>query len=53
MNEVARTLNAAEFDMTCRRIADRALGLVPGDASGDDLDAAAVALTKPALQRRG
>ena len=54
MNEVARTLNAAEFDMlTCRRMAERARALVPGDASEDERDAAAVLLTKSALQRRG
>jgi hypothetical protein len=53
MNEVARTLNAAEFDMTCRRMADRALELVPNDASENELDAAAMALTKSALTRRG
>lgn len=53
MNEVARTLNAAEFDMTCRRMADRARELVPEDASEDERDAAAVALTRSALQRRG
>ena len=52
-NEVARTPNAAEFDMTCRRMADRAMQLVPNDASEDELDAAAVALTKSALKRRG
>jgi hypothetical protein len=53
MNEVARTLNAAEFEMTCRRIADRALALVPNDASEDERDPAAVSLTKSALQRCG
>jgi hypothetical protein len=53
MNEVARTLNAAEFEMTCRRIADRALALVPNDAPEDERDAAAASLTKSALQRCG
>jgi hypothetical protein len=53
MNEVARTLNAAEFDMTCRRMADRARALVSGDAAEGERDVAAAALTKSALQRRG
>lgn len=52
-NEVARALNAAEFDMVCRRMAGHAETLVPGDASDDQLDAAAVELTRSALRRRG
>lgn len=52
-NEVARALNAAEFDMTCRRMADHARALVPDDASEAALDAAAAGLTKSALQRHG
>ena len=39
--------------MTCRRMADRAVQLAPNDASENEFDAAAVALTKSALQRRG
>jgi hypothetical protein len=52
MNEVARTLNAAEFDMTCRRMANRTVELLPNDVSEDELDAAAAALTKSSLKRR-
>lgn len=52
-NELARTLNAAEFDMTCRRMGDHARALVPDDASEEDLDAAAAALTRTALQGHG
>lgn len=52
-NEVARTLNAAEFDMTCRRMETCARGLVPEDASEQAIDAASVDLTRSALQRHG
>jgi hypothetical protein len=52
LNEVARVLNAAEFDMTSRRMQGRAGQLVLGDASETDLDMAAVELTKSALRRR-
>jgi hypothetical protein len=52
-NEVARTLNAAEFDMTCRRMATHAHTLVPDDASEDELDAVAAGLTRSALQPHG
>jgi hypothetical protein len=34
---VARTLNAAEFDMTCRRVQEHARALVPDAASEDEL----------------
>lgn len=53
MNEVARSLNIAEFDMTCRRMAGSAARIVPDDASDDELDQAAVELTRSALKRRG
>jgi hypothetical protein len=53
VNEVARALNLAEFDMTCRRMAGAAAKLVADDASEDDLDRAAVELTRSALKRRG
>lgn len=53
VNEVARALNIAEFEMTCRRMASSAAQLVPNDASEDDLDQAAVELTRSALKRRG
>jgi hypothetical protein len=36
-NEVARTLNAAEFDMTCRRVQEHARASVPDAASEDEL----------------
>jgi hypothetical protein len=39
MNEVARTLNAAEFEMTCRGMAARAGALVSSDVSEDERDA--------------
>lgn len=52
-NEVARVLNGAEFDMTCRRMADQARTLVPGDASEAALDEAAADLTSSALRRHG
>jgi hypothetical protein len=53
VNEVARALNVAEFEMTCRRMADVAGKLVADDASEDEIDQAAVDLTKFALKRRG
>lgn len=52
-NEVARALNAAEFDMTTRRMAAHARALVPDDASEAALDAAAATLTRSALRRHG
>jgi hypothetical protein len=52
-NEVARAVNVAEFEMTCRRMAGAAGKLVANDASEDDLDQAAVELTRSALKRRG
>jgi hypothetical protein len=52
-NEVARALNAAEFDMTCRRMAGHDRTLVPDDASEATLDAAAAELTRSALRRHG
>jgi hypothetical protein len=51
LNEVARALNIAEFDMTCRRMADHANTLVPGNTSESDLDRIAVELTASALKR--
>lgn len=53
LNEVARTLNIAEFEMTCRRMAGRARELVPDDDIEEELDRAAVDLTKVALKRGG
>jgi hypothetical protein len=53
VNEVARALNIAEFEMTCRRLAGAAAKLVADDVSEDELDQVAVELTKSALQRRG
>jgi hypothetical protein len=52
-NEMARILNTAEFDMTCRRMTDHARVLLPDDASEDAVDAVAMDLTRPALQRHG
>lgn len=51
LNEVARSLNIAEFDMTCRRMRQHAGGLVSDGASEADLDTAAVELTESALRR--
>jgi hypothetical protein len=51
LNEVARALNVAEFDMTCRRMAAHANTLAPEDASEVDLDEIAVQLTAAALKR--
>ncbi|MEA2729893.1 MAG: hypothetical protein QOF70_4368 [Acetobacteraceae bacterium] len=53
VNEVARALNVAEFEMTCRRMANVAGKLVADDASEDEIDQAAVDLTRSALKRRG
>jgi hypothetical protein len=53
VNEVARALNVAEFEMTCRRMAGAAIKLVPADASEEELDKAAVELTRSALKRHG
>lgn len=53
MNEVARILNAAEFDMTCNRMAEHAGELAPDDASEGELDKVAVGLIKAASERRG
>ena len=53
VNEVARALNIAEFEMTSRRMAAVAAKLVADDASEAELDQAAVQLTKSALKRRG
>lgn len=52
LNEVARALNVAEFDMTSRRMAGHARPLAPDDASEDDLDQIAADLTTAALKRR-
>jgi hypothetical protein len=52
LNEVARVLNIAEFDMTCRRMAAHASTLAPDDASENDLDRLAADLTAAALKRR-
>ena len=52
VNEVARALNIAEFEMTTRRMAVVARKLAPDDASETDLDQAAVELTRSALRRR-
>jgi len=51
MNEVAGALNAAEFEMTCRRMAGAAGDLVPSGATEADRDQAAVDLTHSALKR--
>jgi hypothetical protein len=53
VNEVARALNVAEFEMTCRRMANVAGKLVADEASKDEIDQAAVDLTRSALKRRG
>ncbi|MSP01010.1 MAG: hypothetical protein EXR07_08175 [Acetobacteraceae bacterium] len=53
MNEVARVLNIAEFDMTCRRLSGTAATLVPDNAPDDELEHAAIELTRSALKRRG
>ncbi|HEY4173484.1 MAG TPA: hypothetical protein VGM42_10685 [Rhodopila sp.] len=52
VNEVARALNVAEFEMTRRRMAGVVAKLVAEDASEGELDEAAVELTKSALKRR-
>ena len=51
MNEVARALNNAEFEMTCQRMAPHSLELMPDGMSDGELDAEAVRLTKAALKR--
>jgi hypothetical protein len=53
VNEIARTLNVAEFEMTCRRMAGAAAKLVADDVPEDELDRTAVALTRSALKHRG
>jgi hypothetical protein len=52
INEVARALNIAEFDMTCRRMAAAAGALAADGASDGELDQAALEATRSALQRR-
>ncbi len=51
LNEVARALNVAEFEMTCRRMEGQANTLVSDHASDEELDDAAVILTRAALKR--
>jgi hypothetical protein len=53
LNEVARALNVAEFDMTCRRMAAHASTLVPEDVSEEALDKIASDVTVAAMKRRG
>ena len=51
LHEVARALESAEFEMTCRRMASHSLELMPDGMSDDELDAEAARLTKAALKR--
>ncbi len=53
LNEVARALNIAEFEMTCRRMAGTANALAPDAATEEERDQAAVELTRAALAPRG
>jgi hypothetical protein len=52
LNEVARVLNIAEFEMTCRHMAATpTTGPTPEPLEEDELDRAAVELTRAALRR--